>query len=223
MKARACKVKRHRKRRILFIVLACFFIVVIAFTIFIYKNVNPIILTISTQKIRAISNELISDTVMEVMSEDPTKDYLKITRDDKKKITAVEVNAPAVTSMAEKITVLSQKKINAVGSEGIKIPIGSLSGITVFAGMGPDINVRVYLVGTTKTRVISEFTESGINQTLHRLYIDIKSSVVVAIPGIPSTIDTTTRVLMGETVILGEVPPTYLNSTSVGDMLDLAA
>ena len=93
--------------------------------------------------------------------------------------------------------------------------------MTLFTGLGPDINIKIYLVGSTQTQIISLFSSAGINQTLHRLYINISGSVAVAVPGLPSTIKTSTQVLMSEMIIVGEVPPTYLNSSTVGDMLDL--
>ena len=87
--------------------------------------------------------------------------------------------------------------------------------------MGPDINIKIYLTGSTQTQILSVFSDAGINQTLHRLYLTVTGSVAVAVPGLPSTISTSTQVLMSELIIIGEVPQTYLNATNIGDMLDL--
>lgn len=190
--------------------------------IFFDRNVNPVILTISNEKIKALSANAVSAAVIEIMGENSTVDYLSVTRDDRNNITSVDLDSNAVTELAQKITIKAQENINSIGLEGIKVPIGSLSGVTMLTGLGPDINIKIYLVGSTQTLITSEFTESGINQTMHRLYLNIKSAVAVAVPGISSTINTATQALMSEMIIVGSVPQTYLHSTSIGDLLDLA-
>ncbi|MCH5350446.1 MAG: sporulation protein YunB [Clostridiales bacterium] len=214
------KKKRHVKRT-LFIILFILIAIIVAASIFIAKNVNPVILKISNERIRAISQDAVSASVLEIMATKPDEELVSIVRDEDDKIKSVEIDADTITSMAQDITIAAQKKINEAGIDGIKIPLGSLSGVTLFTGLGPDVNIKIYLVGSTKTRIVSVFSESGINQTLHRVYLDISGSVAVAVPGISSTIDTQTQVLMSEMIIVGEVPPTYLRAVNVGDMLDL--
>ena len=220
---RGCKiVKRKRsKRKKLFVALLIIGAIIAAVCIFIKSNVNPMIVTISNERIRALTTGAVSSSVLDVMSEKSSVEYLKVTRDDKQNIKSVDMNTAAINDLAQKITLSAQKRINEIGNDGIKIPVGSLSGVTLFTGLGPDINIKIYLVGSTQTQIISMFTSAGINQTLHRLYINIAGSVAVAVPGLPSTIKTSTQVLMSEMIIVGEVPPTYLHSSTVGDMLDL--
>ncbi|MDE6966877.1 MAG: sporulation protein YunB [Clostridiales bacterium] len=220
---RGCKiVKRKRsKRKKLFVALLIIGAIIAAVCIFIKSNVNPMIVTISNERIRALTTDAVSSSVLDVMSENSSVEYLKVTRDDKQNIKSVDMNTAAINDLAQKITLSAQKRINEIGNDGIKIPVGSLSGVTLFTGLGPDINIKIYLVGSTQTQIISMFTSAGINQTLHRLYINIAGSVAVAVPGLPSTIKTSTQVLMSEMIIVGEVPPTYLHSSTVGDMLDL--
>ncbi len=220
---RGCKiVKRKRsKRKKLFVALLIIGAIIAAVCIFIKSNVNPMIVTISNERIRALTTDAVSSSVLDVMSENSSVEYLKVTRADKQNIKSVDMNTAAINDLAQKITLSAQKRINEIGNDGIKIPVGSLSGVTLFTGLGPDINIKIYLVGSTQTQIISMFTSAGINQTLHRLYINIAGSVAVAVPGLPSTIKTSTQVLMSEMIIVGEVPPTYLHSSTVGDMLDL--
>ncbi len=214
----------YKKRGIKGKIIAAMFIIAciaVCVTVFVSYNVNPMIVTISNEKIRALTSEAVSEAVLDVMAQNSDVEYMSVLRDENNMIKSVEIDSDAVSELAQKITIAAQKRINAAGQDGIKIPVGSLSGVTLFTGLGPDINIKIYLVGSTQTRITSVFTESGINQTLHRLYLDITGSVAVAVPGLPSTINTSSQVLMGEMIILGEVPPTYLNAVNIGDMLDL--
>ncbi|MBD5131703.1 MAG: sporulation protein YunB [Clostridiales bacterium] len=224
MKKERCAIVRKRNRRKkLFIALFVLIAIIVGICLFIQRNVNPMIVMISNERIRALTTDAVSTAVIDVMSENTDVEYLSVTRDEKQNITSIDLDSNTVNTLAQEITLSAQNNINDIGSDGIKIPVGSLSGVTLFTGLGPDINIKIYLVGSTQTQIISEFTSAGINQTLHRLYINISGSVAVAVPGLPSTINTSAHVLMSEMIIVGEVPPTYLNSTSVGDMLDLVA
>ncbi|MDE7406766.1 MAG: sporulation protein YunB [Clostridiales bacterium] len=221
---KCCRVvKRKRsKRKILFVVLLVISAIIAAIVAFIKYNVTPMILALSEERVRSLTADAVSMAVIDVMSQNNDVEYLEITRDDKQNIKSVSVNSKTVTVLAEQVALTAQQYITDVGNDGIKIPLGSLSGLAVFTGIGPDINMRVYLVGSTYSEMTSVFTAAGINQTLHRLYFTIHGNIAVAVPGIPSTIKVSAQVLMGETLIVGEVPPTYLQSTTVGDMLDLA-
>ncbi len=215
------KVKKKRGKRRLLIALFIIAAIVAAVWIFIAKNVNPMIISLSNEKIKELTNDAVANAVLDVMKDVGDAEYVKIERDKNGKISSVDVDADYISVLAQKITVEAQHRINEIGRDGIKIPIGSLSGVTLFTGMGPDINIKVYLVGSTQTRILSVFSDAGINQTLHRLYLTVSGSVAVAVPGLPSTIKTSAQVLMSELIIVGDVPPTYLNATNIGDMLDL--
>ena len=207
----------------MFVVFSLIIAIAAGVFLFVRNNVTPMIITISNEQIKRLTSDAVGSAILDVMSESTSVEYLSVKRDDKNNITSVDLDSSAVTDLAQKITLQAQKNINSIGTDGIKIPVGSLSGVTLFTGLGPDINIKIYLVGSTQTQITSEFTEAGINQTLHRLYLNIKSSVAVAVPGLPSTVNTVTQALMSEMIIVGDVPQTYLKSTSVGDLLDLAA
>ena len=65
--------------------------------------------------------------------------------------------------------------------------------------------------GTVETDLKSEFKEAGINQTLHRIYLEVKCNVNILTPY--STIKETivNQVLLAEGVIVGNIPNTYYN------------
>lgn len=219
-----CKVIRKRsKKKGLIVALVIISAIIAGVVFFVVRNVNPVIEAISSEKIRAIATEAVSKSVLDIMSQNTSHDYISIVRDDKNSIKSVDINTDAINGLAHTITIEAQKNINSAGQDGITIPVGSLSGITLLTGIGPNINIKIYLVGSTQTQIISEFTDTGINQTSHRLYFDIQGSVAVAVPGLKSNVKTSTRVLMSETIIVGDVPSTYLHAVSVGDMLDIAA
>lgn len=217
------KIKKRRGKRILIAVLIILSAIAVGVTLFIKFNVTPMIVALSQERIRSLTSDAVSHAVIDVLSENGDENYLTVIRDDQDNIKSVDIDGKRVSMLTEKIAITAQKYISEAGRDGIQIPVGSLSGISMFTGIGPDMNIKIYLVGSTRSQMYSEFKSCGINQTLHRLYFNIIGNIAVAVPGVNSTLDVCSQVVIGETLIVGVVPPTYLHSVSVGDMLDLAA
>ena len=102
------------------------------------------------------------------------------------------------------------EKINELASFDVNIPLGTLSGIPLFAEKGPKINIVVSPIGVVNCNFTSSFETAGINQTLHRIYINVLSKVDIIIPTAHTTVETSTPILICESVIIGKVPQTFL-------------
>ena len=88
---------------------------------------------------------------------------------------------------------------------------GSFSGIKLLAGRGPGIKIRISTVGNIKTDLKSEFTSKGINQTLHKTYLDMKCTINAMTPFKDIQDNITNKVLLSENIIVGQLPSTYYN------------
>ena len=62
-----------------------------------------------------------------------------------------------------------------------------------------------------ETDLRSEFTSQGINQTLHRVYLQVKCEVNILTPFDNISREITNQVLLMENVIVGNIPNTYYN------------
>ena len=92
------------------------------------------------------------------------------------------------------------------------VPLGTLTGITLFSGRGADINIKLHQVGAVDAKVISEFTSAGINQTRHSMKVEITAELSAILPGHSTDIKMTDEYLIGETVIVGELPQGVVSS-----------
>ncbi|MBQ9313501.1 MAG: sporulation protein YunB [Clostridia bacterium] len=79
------------------------------------------------------------------------------------------------------------------------------------------MTVKIIPVGTVNTDYKTEFLSSGINQTRHRIYIEIKSEMSVVAPFTNETVEVVTNVNVAETVLIGNVPDTFYNLEGVGN------
>ena len=78
-------------------------------------------------------------------------------------------------------------------------------------GIGPDIPIKVSLLGTVDTEIKSEFISKGINQTLHRIYVEFYCNMRVASPLKNYDKSIINQVIVAEHVIVGTIPETYYN------------
>ena len=93
--------------------------------------------------------------------------------------------------------------------EHLGIPVGSIFLPELFSGRGPEIPITVLAVRTTDAAFRSDFTDAGINQTLHSIWIDIHVNITVLSWSGTREIAVDSSVIAAQTVIVGTVPTTY--------------
>lgn len=85
----------------------------------------------------------------------------------------------------------------------------------MLAGRGPGIPIKISTIGNVITDLRSEFTAQGINQTLHRVYLQVECEVSILTPYKSISEKITNQVLIAENVIVGKIPSTYYNLNGV--------
>ncbi len=91
----------------------------------------------------------------------------------------------------------------------------------MLAGRGPGIKIRISSIGDVETDLRSEFTAQGINQTLHRVYLQVKCNVNILTPFDNIAREITNQVLLIENVIVGNIPNTYYNLEGINGNSDV--
>ena len=92
----------------------------------------------------------------------------------------------------------------------IQIPLGSLLDLDLLWGLGPTMNVHAMALGTVEGEFSSEFSSAGINQTIHKIELDLVIPLTLMLPGRVVETVCETQIPIAETVIVGQVPETYL-------------
>lgn len=88
---------------------------------------------------------------------------------------------------------------------------GSFTAFKLLSARGPGIKIKISSAGEVETDLRSEFTAQGINQTLHRVYLQVKCKVNILTPFDNIEKEITNQVLLVENVIVGNIPLTYYN------------
>ena len=89
------------------------------------------------------------------------------------------------------------------------------------SGWGPNIKVKIIPVGSVSINFSDEFKQAGINQTRHKIYMEMQTQVRIVVPLGSDIINVATKVPITETIIIGDVPDTYVNVDNEDQMLNL--
>ncbi len=128
------------------------------------------------------------------------------------RITALKTNMSEVNRLKTDILNIINDEILSLDTSDIGIPLGSLFLPELLSGKGPAIPVRILSIRNSDAIFVSHFSEAGINQTLHRLNMEVSIDVAVLVLGHTSSFTMSSEVVVAETVIVGDVPQTYLQT-----------
>ena len=127
-------------------------------------------------------------------------------------ITALKTNMSEVNRLKTDILNIINDEILALDNSDIGIPIGSLILPEFLSGKGPAIPVHILSIRNSDAAFTSHFTQAGINQTLHQVIMEVSIDVAVLVLGSTTSFTITSEVVVAETVIVGDVPQTYLQT-----------
>lgn len=123
----------------------------------------------------------------------------------------IKSNIIAINAITSDVANKIQEELDNKGRQKIEIPLGSFTGFKLFSGKGPGMKMTIIQVGDVETDLRSEFTSQGINQTLHRVYLQVRCKMNILTPFDGISKDVTNQVLLIENVIVGNIPNTYYN------------
>ena len=128
------------------------------------------------------------------------------------RITALKTNMSEVNRLKTDILNIINDEILALDTSDIGIPLGSLFLPELLSGKGPAIPVHILSIRNSDANFVSHFSQAGINQTLHRLNMEVSIDVSVLVLGQTASFTMYSEVVVAETVIVGDVPNTYLQT-----------
>lgn len=103
----------------------------------------------------------------------------------------------------------------------VSVPIGTLMGNEYTLGRGPNISFKLQFSATVTTSLKSDFSEAGINNTQHTIYMNVCCDLFLIIPWGHESRSVKTDYILAQTIISGRVPEAYTNVyDGAGDIVD---
>ena len=136
--------------------------------------------------------------------------FVTIDRDESGAVTAIKANMARINALSSE---LLSDIVEAAdrGELSLSIPLGNILGSSLLLGKGPDIPVDITLLTSSRVDFKNELSAAGINQTKHEMKLDVVVDIDVVLPWRTVSTQVVTEILIAETVIVGEVPQTYLD------------
>jgi sporulation protein YunB len=216
---------RYRRRlgnlrggRILFI-LGLILALGIFLFIVIDRNTSPVIINMAEARVRAMAVKAMNDAVRSIMT-DPVKytDLIKVVQDNEGRVMMIQADTLKMNEISASAALTTQDNLGKIGDQGIGIPLGSVLGGQLLSGRGPNIYARIIPVGSVTTDFESEFQDEGINQTRHKIFLNLHTSVRIVIPTQSREVSVDTKVLVTECIIVGQVPSYYANVSDPNEL-----
>ena len=174
----------------------------------------PVVRSLARTQVTNTASDLINDAILRQILEGQIQ-YDRIVyfeKDLNGRITALKTNMAEVNRLKTETLNLINDEIMAQDSEHLGVALGSLILPEFFSGKGPSIPVRIIAIRNSDANFQSEFTEAGINQTLQKLRMDVLVDVTILVLGQTETFTVSSQMVVAETIIVGDVPATYLQT-----------
>lgn len=172
----------------------------------------PIVEELAVTRVTNQTARLINDAI-DAQIRDGVVDYsnmVLLEKDDAGAVTALKTNISEMNALKTRILDTVNEEILQLNVEEIGIPIGNLLIPALFSGRGPYLPVKVLTVRSSEAAFSNQFTQAGINQTLHQIIMTITIDMTIVTPAGTEQVDTSSQVVVAETVIVGTVPESYL-------------
>lgn len=175
------------------------------------KTVEPIIDIQCSSMAKSIATKISNEQATNVMKNYKYDDFVNIDKTADGNIKLISANTITINQIISDVPLLIQNELEKVENSKFYIRLGTFTGSKVLAGRGPKVEIKMSVIGDIETDLKSEFKEAGINQTLHRIYLEVKCNVSILTPINSITEVITNQVLLAEGVIVGNIPDTYYN------------
>ena len=201
-------------RRILVLLLLLTALLTVGFFL-LRSRYRDVIRDLAETQVKNATSDLTNDAIAKQIA-DGVVQYDRIVYFEKDldgRITALKTNIGEVNRLKTDILNILNDEILALYNSDIGIPMGSLFLPELLSGKGPAIPVHILSIRNSDASFKSSFSQAGINQTLHQLTMDVSVDVAVLVLGQTGSFTITSEVVVAETVIVGAVPNTFLQTT----------
>jgi len=190
-------------------------VIVAVINIFLYlfdTRVLPAVLLKSQSVVKAKTVETISETSLELFNNEFKYDeMIIIDKDENGDINLIRADTVKLNYLSSQLSIKCNEKLQEMGDVGIKVPMGWITKRSVMYNLGPNMTVKIKPMGSIKVSYESKFESAGINQTRHKIYLNVEATVKTIIPLHSEEVQVSCEIPVAETIIVGKIPSTAID------------
>lgn len=221
----AAQVKRYSsraRRRRLCRRLVLLVLLLAAVLLLIDRNFKPIVLSLAEARSASLASQVLNAALGQALGDGVDyEDLMNVRMDENGQVALLSANTVQMNRLADKAGAAALRMLENMSSERVSVPLGAALGITLLAGSGPGIPVSIVPIGSVSTDFETEFEACGINQTRHKVYLQVSATIRIVIPTGAKTTNVSANMLVAESIIVGGVPDGFVGYELSGDELNL--
>ncbi len=192
-------------------------IIAITFSYTVTKAIEPIIETQCRNLAKNVATKVSNEEATNVMADYEYEELVNVIKDENDNIKMLSTNIIVINKIISDIPIKIEEALKKEENSEFNIKLSTFLGSKLLGGRGPNINVKLQLSGNVETNLKSEFISTGINQTLHRIYLELNCKVNILTPFETIEEEVINQVLLVEGVIIGDIPDTYYNLEGISE------
>ena len=206
------KIRFQIKHPKIIMVIIAIFVLFNSILYFFDKNILPAVLAIGEEKLKREATTIINETALDIYSKDFNYNDMIVTeKDNEGSITMLRADTVKLNYLSAKLVLASNDKIDKLSEVGLKVPLGYMTKNLVFYNLGPKINVDMTQIGNITSSYESVFESAGINQTRHKIYLNVNMKMKLIVPLNSRDVEIATQIPISETIIVGKIPNTAID------------
>ena len=233
--------KKKSKKYLFSFLLYLFFVCFIFAFFFIYyfhHTLGPGLIRCAEDEVEKLSVLTLNNGVRKYMASHDVGEILQIVRKENGDISLVRYDTKKLNQFTIELTSLLTKDLDLLTKgnfeeldldigrissnsylkvdEGIlfMISLGSATGNSLLANIGPKIPLNLSVIGNVQTDVHSKVTNYGLNNAMIEVFVDIQMQMVIQMPFLSKKVKIKKSIPLTMEMIQGEIPNYYLDSES---------
>ena len=187
------------------------------------QNLSQTMLDMAFARAYSMAVETINRAVKQAMGQGVTyEELIDAQMDAQGRVSMLRANTMRMNELASQTALLAERELGSAENQVVEIPLGAALGVSFLSGFGPRLEVQILPVGAVHTSFDTEFETAGINQTRHKIFLNLRATVSLIVPTGSQLVEVTSTVPIAESIIVGEVPESFVDVNNEEDMLNLS-
>ncbi len=149
------------------------------------------------------------------------EELMDVELDEHGRVSMLRANTMRMNALAAHTALVAEEELNSFENQFVEIPLGAALGVRFLSGFGPRLAVQILPVGAVNTSFDTQFETAGINQTRHKIFLTLRATVSLIIPTGSQVVEVESSMPIAESIIVGEVPQSFVDVSDQEDMLNL--
>ena len=197
----------YRRRGSAIFKITCVLLVILISVLLLDAKLRPAVYELAALEAYSLCSETVNSAVEKILSEKaPSYSEIVSISYGGNNISGITTDIVRMNLFKSQVTNAVDAAFNAENNTEVTVPLGTASGVALFSGWGPYIDVPLAYSSSTKSDFENIFESAGINQTQHSVMLNLETTVMLTLPGRRLTQTVETSFCIAQTVIVGSVP-----------------